>query len=147
MYLPRDVIGGALLVAVGAAFFIGASRFRIDSLMNMGPGYFPRAVAVLLIGIGLAVVIVGIRNAERSALPEWRPALAVLAAIGAFALTVRSVGLVPAMTLGAVIASFGDSTARLWPSVLLGAGIGAWLVFRVGLGLQLPGLIIPIRGW
>jgi hypothetical protein len=145
MHIARDVAGGLILVAIGAAFYFGASKFRIGTIVNMGPGYFPSVVAVLLILIGIAVVIMGLINAEKIPVPEWRPTVAVLAGIGAFALTVRQVGLIPAMALGVLIASAGDATSKFWQSLLLaiGAGIGAWLIFRVGLGLQLPGVRVP----
>ena len=145
MHLPRDVLGGLLLVAVGTAFYLTATRFRTGTIVNMGPGYFPQTVALILIGIGVAVVVMGLINAERLPIPELRPTLAVLGAIGVFALLVRQVGLLPAMFFGVLTASFGDTTSRFWQSLLLAAGsaVGAWLIFRVGLGLQLPGFRIP----
>jgi hypothetical protein len=71
--------------------------------------------------------------------------LAVLAAIAGFALIMRFFGLIPAMFVSVVVASLGDRTARPRATLALAAvaAIGVWLVFRVGLGLQMPGLKIP----
>lgn len=145
MRIPQDVLGGALLIGVGAAFYAGSMRLRMGTLMSMGPGYFPRVLAVVLIGVGIAVIVMGLINRERLQTPELRPMLCVLGAVAIFALTVRQLGLIPAMFLGVLVAAGGDRTSRFSRAALLaaGAGIGAWLIFRVGLGLQLPGLRTP----
>jgi putative tricarboxylic transport membrane protein len=145
MKIPRDVLGGLALIAVGIVFYVGGLNLRVGTMIAMGPGFFPRMVAVLLIGVGLAVAVIGFINWEKVGLPEWRPMIAVLGAIGVFGVVMSQFGLIPAMILGVICASWGDTSSRFWPAVLLatGAGVAAWLVFRVGLGLQMPGLRIP----
>ena len=145
MRVPQDVVGGVLLIGVGAAFYAGTMRLRMGTLISMGPGYFPRAVAIMLICVGIAIVVMGILNRQKLNMPEVRPFVCVLGAVAVFALTVRQLGLIPAMFLGVLVAAGGDSTSRFWRAAMLaaGAGVAAWLIFRVGLGLQLPGFRTP----
>jgi hypothetical protein len=145
--LPRDILAGLVIVAVGTAFLIAAQRLRVGTLMNMGPGYFPRIVAIAVIIAGVLVAVQGWRNAAPIARPHLRPLLAISSGIALFALVLGQFGLIPATIAGVLAASAGDSSSRPLPAlvVALGAGISVWLVFRVGLGLQMPGLRWP--GW
>lgn len=145
--LPRDILAGLVIVAVGTAFLVAAQRLRVGTLMNMGPGYFPRIVAIAVIIAGVLVAIQGWRNAAPIDRPHLRPLLAIAAGIALFALVLGQFGLIPATITAVLAASAGDSSSRPLQSlaVAIGAGIGVWLVFRVGLGLQMPGLRWP--GW
>lgn len=83
----------------------------------------------------------------RRGLPRvaWRAMLAVLAAIGCFALLLRLVGLLPAIAVTVAVASLGDRAVRLHEVALVGLGavVGAWAIFHVGLGLTVPILRWP----
>jgi hypothetical protein len=141
----RDLLAGGSVLAIGLYFLAGALSMRVGSAMQMGPGYFPMLVGGLTIVLGLTIVALSFAGPPRFDIVEWRPAAFVLAAIAGFAAALDSFGLIPAMAVGVLVASLGDRTARLVPSLLLAvaAALGAWLIFRVGLGLQMPGLTLP----
>ena len=63
----KDVAAGALYVLFGAAFSLGALNYRVGDAARMGPGWFPFAVGVLLVLVGLVTAVSGMRP---SATPE-----------------------------------------------------------------------------
>lgn len=146
-YLTRDVVAGLVVLGVGLVFFVGSLDLRMGSAMSMGPGYFPLAVSVIVMVLGVVIGLGGLSASEAVGEIHWRPMLAVLGAIAAFAIIMSQFGLVPAMIAGVLLAAVGDETSRLRQTVVLAlvASVGAWLIFRVGLGLQLPGVKLP--GW
>ena len=38
---PRDVIGGLVVIAIGAVFFLSGQELEMGTSFRMGPGYFP----------------------------------------------------------------------------------------------------------
>lgn len=143
--LSRDLVGGLIVAGIGAAFLLGSLRMRIGGAMDMGPGYFPFACSIVVLALGLWIAAAGLRSEFAIETPEWRQVLAVLGGVAAFAMLLGPFGLIPAVVTGSLVASLGDPTSRLGEALLLAAGtaIAAWLVFRVGLGLQMPGLKLP----
>jgi hypothetical protein len=138
----KEVAAGLSLGAVGVAFLIGALGLDIGTAHRMGPGYYPLLVAGAAIVVGLLnAVLVCPRHDDRThEAIAWRPLIAVLASIAVFAATVQRLGLVPAVVAAVLLAAAGDRTAR-WPGALVlavVAALGAWLIFRVGLALELP---------
>lgn len=141
----RDLVGGLIVAAVGALFLAGSFNMRVGSVMSMGPGYFPLACSIIVILLGLWIALSGLSSTEAIGKPEWAPALSVLGAVAAFGLLLGPFGLIPAVAAGSLISSLGDRTSKPVEAVLLAVGtaVATWLVFRVGLGLQMPGLKIP----
>jgi hypothetical protein len=65
----RDFYAGLLFVAFGVVALVMAQSYSIGTAARMGPGYFPRLLGILLIGLGAVQAIVGIRtSAPRQ---EW----------------------------------------------------------------------------
>ena len=137
----REVTAGVVFSGVGIFFLIAGWQLSLGSLARMGPGFFPTALSIVTIVVGLLIALRGLR------LPEggfseiaWRPLLAVILGIAAFALVTARAGLVPGTFCAISIAAFGDRASRL-PNVLLlaaGMGLAAWLIFLVALGLPIP---------
>lgn len=107
--LSRDLVAGVLLFAVGAFVIVHALvEYPLGSLRQMGPGFFPLVLGVLLAGLGLMVGQEGLRR-QAEGLPGFdvRPFLAVIASMLVFALLVVHFGLLPAvaaMIIPAVLA-------------------------------------------
>src|SRR5262245_66039016 len=94
----KDLLAGCLFVVFGAAFLYVAQDYPLGSARRMGPAYFPVALSLVLIGIGLvtlarAFVVPGppIRDIALKALAL------VTAAIVLFGLLVQRAGLGPAV--------------------------------------------------
>ena len=61
----KDFLAGLLLLAVGAGGFLMALDYPFGSALRMGPGYFPRVLAGILMVFGIFVLIRGISDARR----------------------------------------------------------------------------------
>jgi hypothetical protein len=110
----------------------------------MGAGYFPFVLGALLVLLGVAICIRSLAvTGEQVETIGWRALLLVLLAIGAFAVSVDSIGLVAATVLMTVIGACASPESR-WREVivltlaLLGLSVG---VFTYGLGL--PFMLLP----
>lgn len=136
----RDAIGGALFATVGAAFLVAAFSHEIGSPGNMGPGFFPMLLGASAVVVGLVILASAIGQAIPFPPIVWRPLVAVLSGIAAFALTIERLGLIPAVLLTVAVSAFGDAGSRFSGAVVLGgaAATVAWLVFSVGLGVNIP---------
>jgi hypothetical protein len=135
----RDVIGGLLLAAIGLFFVLGALDMHIGEARRMGPGYFPMVLGIVAVGVGALIAIPALFRSGTLASVNWRPLVAVMASILAFALVMPRMGLLPAVFAAVVVASYGDPRSRLWQTVLLALGLAgaAWTVFIYGLGLPM----------
>jgi hypothetical protein len=110
----------------------------------MGAGYFPFVLGVLLVLLGVVICIRSLAVlGDQVESIGWRALLLVLLAIGAFAVSVDSIGLVAATVLMTVIGAAASPESR-WREVvvltlaLLGLSVG---VFAYGLGL--PFMLLP----
>ncbi len=141
----KDVVGGLSVVFIGIVFLAGALKMRIGDAIEMGPGYFPMLASIIAIVLGLAITLVGLVRASEIEKPEWGPAMASLGSVFAFGALLETTGLILATAACVAIAAMGDLDFRkretLWLAV--GTAIGSWLLFRVLLGLQMPGWVIP----
>ena len=52
---PRDVIGGLVVIAIGAGFFLSGQELEMGTSFRMGPGYFPTILSILMIGLGAVI--------------------------------------------------------------------------------------------
>ncbi|HMR31599.1 MAG TPA: tripartite tricarboxylate transporter TctB family protein [Geminicoccaceae bacterium] len=136
----KDVAAGLIFVAVGLAFGSMALGLDLGTARRMGPGYFPLVLAAIMVVLGAVIVWQGARRpAEAIGRMPWRGLLLIVATPILFGLTLRGIGLVPAI-LGVVLISAAASTmSRLLPTVALAVGLTVFcaLVFIKGLGLPI----------
>ena len=55
-----NLAAGGVFVAIGAAFAVGASRYELGTALNMGPGYLPLVLGLVLVTLGLVIVGQGV---------------------------------------------------------------------------------------
>jgi hypothetical protein len=147
----RDRVGGAAMMTIGAAAAWQSMDYKLGTLTNMKPGFFPAAIGVGLVLIG-ALIIAGSRARPEPVLalqvpeqplphgPQWRGWFCIAAALAAFVILGQYAGLVAA-TLGVTfIAAMGDRRNTPLRAGLLALGVLAVsvTVFWWGLGLQFP---------
>lgn len=125
------------LGAIGIIAFWMALGFGWGAGPRIGSAYLP----LLLSGLLMVVAIFGLfdtwwRKTEARAL-QWRPLLAISAAVGLFAVLVEHLGLVPTVLLCMSIAYVGQRETRFQQFTVFAAGFAilVWLVFLKGLGL------------
>ncbi len=145
---PRDLLGGAALVALAAFALTSGAGLEGGSLRAMGPAMVPRAVAAAIGIAGLALVAFSFLRSGPS-LGRWpiRGPLFVSLAVVAFSLTIRSVGLVLAGPLVVIVGGAGSAEVRPKELVVFALVITAACVglFRYLLGLPIP--ILTVGGF
>lgn len=151
----RDYYAGALVVAIGLGAAIVGSRYQIGTLTNMGPGFMPTALGILLAVIGFAIALTNSRRRTRGEgvaiieghgvaggedTPEWRGWGCIISGILCFIILANYAGLLPATFFCVFISARGDRTASWTSSLLLSAGITAFgiVLFSWILGVQIP---------
>ena len=143
----REIIGGALLIALGffAAIF-AAMTLEIGTPARMGPGLFPVALGLLLTGFGILILVRALILQSEFSLPEFetRPFLAIVIAVITFALSIDTLGAVPAIMIMTAIARLADGRLGIRP-LILGAVLAALatLIFSVALKLPIYPFIWP----
>jgi hypothetical protein len=105
---------GAMLCAIGMAAAIAAPTYRLGTVAQMGPGYFPLILGVLLAVLGgatcLQAVVKG--GGGRVVMPPWRQVVCIPASVVAFALLVERAGLAIAVVVTVLIACLGGHRLR-----------------------------------
>jgi hypothetical protein len=110
----KEVWAGALFLALGAAVLVYARAYPMGTATNMGPGYFPTLLAILLCVAGLVAVVQGLRAAERirvGPLPLVPLAFVVAGMVG-FAALVDDHGLAAAALVLIVMSCYGRLLRR-----------------------------------
>ncbi|PWE31473.1 hypothetical protein C4N9_00130 [Pararhodobacter marinus] len=168
----RDTLGGLLMIALGLAAAVIGRGYDLGTLRQMGAGWFPVALGILLAVLGLGVILTGRpghsvpaqdapaqetaltpETADRNALQTdgdgsagpspLRSLFFVLASIGAFALLIPILGLILTVPISVGLASMADPKSRPVPVLLLGLGLAALTSAIFVLGLGLQMDLLP----
>lgn len=134
----KDFLSGLLMITIGAIAFYMALSYPFGSSLRMGPGYFPRVLAGMLIAFGLYVGIRGLRTGEKvEGVWGWRALALITIAFWAFGWLMDRVGFVPSLVVLFFITCFAGHEFRLKEVIILTAVmiLFAWGVFIYGLGL------------
>jgi hypothetical protein len=137
----KDFLAGLLLVVVGSAGFFMALDYPFGSALRMGPGYFPRVLAGILIVFGLYVGIRGVLNPERvEGIWGWKALALITLAFWVFGWLMERVGFIPSLVVLFAISTLAGHEFRLKEVVILTVLMiaFAWAVFIYGLGLPYP---------
>jgi putative tricarboxylic transport membrane protein len=128
----KDVWGGLMLIAIGAATVFIARDYPFGTALRMGPGYFPVILGVLLILFGLAILAGGLRRGEPIA-GSWS-----LRALVVLPLSLILFGVL--MQYGGFVPATASSEFRLVEVLLFALGLTALsvVVFVWALGLPYP---------
>ena len=138
---PKDFWAGILFIVLGGSAFIIALDYAMGTAGRMGPGYFPRALGLILAALGLILVLRALKlQGEPIAFPTMRPLLIVLGSVLLFGLTVNRIGLVLATILIVLTSSTASHEYRWKESIVAALCLAVFVViaFVYGLKLQLP---------
>lgn len=141
----RDLVGGLVLLAIGAYFSVEAVRLGIGTTRRMGAGYFPLLGGLFTMLTAVFVTAMAFVRSGAIERPSWRPFLTILASIAVFILVMPRAGLIPAIVATVLVAACADRMSRPIPALLLAVGLslGAWLIFILGLGLPIRPYRMP----
>jgi putative tricarboxylic transport membrane protein len=146
MLARRDVLAGLLFIAVAALGLWLSRDYPIGTALRMGTGYVPRLLCWLLLGLGVIVLVQGLREAQDARplsagdISALRPVIFVTASLVIFGLSIERLGLVVSILLligvGAVAARGLRPLETLVAALVLIAL--SWGIFILGLGLTIP---------
>ena len=146
----KDILAGAIFIALGLAFALGALAYDVGTPLRMGPGYVPLVLGGLLAALGAGVIVTGFIAGEGDEIGglDWRALILVTAAILFFGITVRGLGVVGALFGASLLASLARSQTSWKEALLIAAGITALsvviFIFALQLRLPLVGSWIPV---
>lgn len=144
----KDIAAGLLLLAMGAFALFAGRGLALTNFEAMGPGYFPRALASLLCVLGVLILANGLRkgrpvapglDADAGGTP-WRAIAWISLALLWFGLTVRVLGLGPALGGAVLLACAASPRSSVRSSLMLAIGmvLFSWLVFVYFLRMPVP---------
>ena len=145
----KDYYGGALMVLIGASSVYASMGYRIGTLSQMGPGFFPAAVGTLMVFVGILIALSARgdkpkedhgANPHPTSFPDLRAGFCIILSILAFILFGHYGGLLPATFAIVFISGLGDRTNTVLQVLLLSIVmcLVAAVVFWWALQLQLP---------
>lgn len=142
---PQDAAAGLFLMAIaGMALWLG-SDLPVGTVRQLGPGMFPRVLAILVGLVGAMIVIDAfLQSGEKLGRWPLRSPLFILGAAVAFGFAVRPLGLVVAAPLVMLIGAFASPETRVREVLVFGV---VMTVFCVGLFKYALGLPIPVAPW
>ena len=149
----KDHVGGALLVATGAAVVVAGVGYGMGTLRQMGSGFFPVVLGVLMALVGVALLATASRASDAARTEpaaetahlagpamQWRGWLCILGGVLSFVVLGTHGGLVPASFAAVFVAALGDRGNSVRAAASLAALMTALgvVVFHFGLHLLLP---------
>ena len=157
--MTRDLAGGLFAMVLGGIYLLYATRIHSTALDDtVGPAGFPKALAVIMIALGLLLVVqtlaTGLRRAKPS--PDGRgdadaeasglQPRAVIRAGGMLLLGILYVAVVPyagylvttaALAMAVALYQGVDFSWRV-VAVSIGGAVALWIIFNLLLGVGLP---------
>ena len=137
----RDFWAGMMLIGIGAAAMLVARDYEFGSALRMGPGFFPIILGGILIGFGICIMAVGLRNGEtiRGSLSLRVLILQTLSFV-LFGLLMEKAGFLPALVALVFVSAASGREFKFVEVSLLTAilTLASWALFIWGLGLPYP---------
>jgi len=138
---------GAVVMALGIAILLGATKFPYFIEGVPGPGFLPMWISCGIIGTGLVLTVQGIRRrlvpAEVIAWPDatgWRRVALMLGAMAMSLLLLDKLGFMVTTTLFMAVVVFFLGVRSWWTLVAVPplSAIGLYCIFAVWLRVPLP---------
>ncbi len=150
---PKDFWGGVMFAALGLMFLVIARGipgipflpgYTMGTPARMGPGFFPFWLGTILVLLGVAISVGGVRTegGKGGQLEKWHwgPLFWVLGAIVLFGIILKPVGMLLDGIMLVIVASIGSHDFRIKPVAILAVFLTVFcaLVFVWGLKLPIP---------
>ena len=139
-----DFYSGLLLVAVATVALLYIRTLAIGTVLQMGPGYFPLGLALILLGMGLCLVVKGLLTREKPVGAfHLRPLFFILLSFAAFGVLVERAGLLLAILAQVAIAHFASVEAQWRQSLVTGILLAAASAVVFVWLLKIPVSLLP----
>lgn len=135
----QDAKAGLMFLGFGL-FFGGKTLIdlQIGTLDQMGPGFFPLVLCVILVTLG-GVILWQAQPRDEDQLPvNWRAVTLIAAAPVAFGMTVRSLGLLPALVVSVALAVMASRKIGVIKGALIVGGVTLFCIVVFKFGVRVP---------
>ncbi|MAM10436.1 MAG: hypothetical protein CML23_08235 [Rhizobiaceae bacterium] len=132
--------GTLLIGAIALVFVIGAvTALDLGTPRRMGPGAFPLIAGGILVILSAVALVEDMKAGAEHLKIDWRTVVPIALAVAGFALVTPRFGVLPGAGVCVLIASYavGALSPLRRAGLVIGAVLGVWLVFIVGLRLPL----------
>lgn len=147
-FLSKDFLSGLMFIGFGLIALYFGQKLALGTPVRMGPGWVPRMLSLILIGLGgLICVVALVTKGEPVERIKWKPLTLVTIGIICFALLFESAGLLPALIVLVFISSLAGEEFKLMEVIgnTVVLAILCTVVFKVGLGMNI--YIVKMLGW
>jgi hypothetical protein len=146
LFARKNVLSGLMFVGIAALGLWVSRNYPVGTALRMGTGYVPRLLCWILMGLGVIILVQGLREkdavraAEPGAVAQLWPLLVVTASLVAFALSIEQLGLVLSILLLIGIGALAARGIKAWEAFAAALALIAlsWAIFILGLGLTIP---------
>ena len=151
----KDFFAGLIFMTAGVSFAWGSSNYSIGDAAEMGPGYFPLVLGILLALLGMVItfkaLVIETEDGEKVTGWAWKPLLSIIAANLAFGLLLGgwpsiklpAMGLVVAIYALTLIASLGGDSFKLKEVLILATVLALLSDLAFIMLLKLPFAVWP----
>jgi hypothetical protein len=140
--ISKDLLAGLAFIGFGLVFGYASLSYEIGTALRMGPGYFPLVLAGIIGFLGVVILIQSFSSGADE-IPighvPWRGAALIIGALVFFGLTVRGLGLAPALFVTAFMSALASRQTGFGAALLIAAFLTAisMIIFVWALGLPL----------
>ncbi len=144
-FASKDFWSGLMFIGFGLFALIYGSNLAVGTAVRMGPGYVPRMLSYILIGLGLVILVRAViapsDSIERFYL---RPIVMITIGVVAFALLFETAGMFPALVALIFLSALGGQEFKFVETVLACLVLTAicTVLFKIGLDMN----IMVVRG-
>ena len=138
--MTKDFLAGLMFLAFGLVALYFGRHLAVGTGVRMGPGYVPRALSFILMGLGgIICVFALVSGSEPVEAPKWKPITLVTIGIVCFALLFERAGMLPALIALVAISSVANEEFKIVEVLgnMVVLTILCVIVFKVGLGMNI----------
>ena len=138
--VSKDFLSGLMFIAFGMVALYFGRDLAVGTAVRMGPGYIPRALSYILLGLGgIICVFALVSGSEPVEVPKWKPITLVTIGIVAFAALFERFGMLPALVALVGISSFANEEFKVLEVIgnMVVLTVLCVIVFKLGLGMNI----------
>jgi hypothetical protein len=128
MTTDQNIISGTLISAIGVFISVYSQRYELGNLSNIGPGFFPTILGILLFIFGLLIAIRSVKLLPRSINLDLKSLLCVTSGIFLFRFSFEPLGLFLSTILSVLIFMY-PVDVKFYKKFLLGVIISIFNYF------------------
>ena len=147
----KDLLAGLIFMGFGLAFGYATLGYEIGTAFRMGPGYFPIVLSGLLLLLGIVITLQSFASGPDETpigRVPWLGLVLILGGIVFFGVTVRGLGLAPALFVTTFLSAIASERTGVLGALVMAVGLVvislAIFVWALGLPLRVFGPWLPI---